>query len=126
MQEKIQLKKFLEYAVLEFLAKKGAKANGSWMGDTVLHIAAKRGYTETARFLIQKGAKVDSKNVIVETPLYMAAERGDIDAASFSLKKVQMFMQKINMERHYSIWLPNQNNTMSLNYSSKKEQMSMN
>ena len=36
---------FTKEAVLEFLAKKGAKANGYWMGETVLHIAAKRGYT---------------------------------------------------------------------------------
>ena len=52
-------------------------------GYTVLHVAAMRGYTETASFLIEKGAKIDPKTLAEETPLYMAAKRGDTETVSF-------------------------------------------
>ena len=43
------------------------------IGYTVLHIAVMGGYTETASFLIEKVAKIDSKTLAEETPLYRAA-----------------------------------------------------
>ena len=110
---------FTKENVLEFLAKKQGIGNGYWMGNTVLHIAAKKGYLETASFLIEKGAKVDSKNLIGETPLYMAAERGDIETANFLIKKGAKVDSKTHMELHYSIWLLDQKTTVPLNYLSK-------
>ena len=85
---------FKKETVLEFLAKKGENENEVSMGDTVLHfgytvlhIAAMGGYTETARFLIEKGAKIDSKTLYDETPLYMAAKRGYTETANFLIEK---------------------------------------
>ena len=85
---------FKKETVLEFLAKKGENENEVSMGDTVLHlgytvlhIAAMGGYTETASFLIEKGAKVDSETSNGETPLYMAAKRCYTETANFLIEK---------------------------------------
>ena len=74
---------FKKETILEFLAKQEENENEFSRGDsvlhigyTVLHIAAMGGYTETASFLIERGAKIDSKTLNDETPLYMSAKRG--------------------------------------------------
>ena len=74
--------------LLEFLAKKGENEISMLdtelhIGYTVLHIAAMRGYTQTASFLIKIGAKIDSKTLTGKTPLYMAAMSGYTETASF-------------------------------------------
>ncbi|KAK3935765.1 ankyrin repeat-containing domain protein [Diplogelasinospora grovesii] len=45
-------------------------------GDTALHQAASRGYTECVRYLAENGAKVDVPNKRGRTALHHAAERG--------------------------------------------------
>ena len=50
-------------------------------------MAAKRGYTETANFLIEKGAKVDAKNQHGETLLYMAARSKDYNVLELLIQK---------------------------------------
>ena len=50
-------------------------------------MAAKRGYTETANFLIEKGAKVDAKNQLGETLLYMAARSKDYNVLELLIQK---------------------------------------
>ena len=61
----------MKEAVLEFLANK--KEIEDSREYTLLHNAARRGDAETARFLVEKGAKVDSKTSRGRTPLYVAA-----------------------------------------------------
>ena len=61
----------MKEADLEFLANKEEIEDSR--GDTLLHNAARREDAETARFPIEKGAKVDSKTSRGRTPLYVAA-----------------------------------------------------
>ena len=102
---------FKKETVLEFLAKKGENENEVSMGDTVLHfgytvlhIAAMGGYTETASFLIEKGAMIDSETTNGDTPLYVAAKRDYTEKAIFLMKMVQKLIQKQQMEKHHSMW----------------------
>ena len=85
---------FKKETVLEFLAKNGENENEVSIGDTVLHIgytmlhiAAMGGYTETASFLIEKGAIIDSESTNGDTPLYVAAKRGYTETARFLIEK---------------------------------------
>ena len=59
--------RFMKEADLEFLANKEEIEDSR--GDTLLHNAARREDAETARFPIEKGAKVDSKTSRGRTPL---------------------------------------------------------
>ena len=68
--------------------KKGAKVDSKTLDEeTPLYMAAKRGYTETANFLIEKGAKVDAKNQLGETLLYMAARSKDYNVLELLIQK---------------------------------------
>ena len=61
----------MKQAVLVFLANK--KEIEDSRGYTLLRNAAGRGEAETARFLMEKGTKVDAKTLRGRTPLYVAA-----------------------------------------------------
>ena len=72
MQEKIQLKKFLEDAVLEFLAKKGAKAE----------------------LLIENGADVNAKSADQFTLLRCSFEKNNLEMSLILLKSVASLIDK--------------------------------
>ena len=46
------------------------------MGDTPLHTAASQGYVQMGRWLISKGAKINSTNYSGQTPLHVASDAG--------------------------------------------------
>ncbi len=65
-------------AIMELLlnAKDGDTEVGGWLGTHPLHWAAMRGKTTMVKYLIERGAKVNSKNSDGDTPLTRAiAER---------------------------------------------------
>lgn len=59
----------------------GAQENRD--GWTALHYAAISGHVEVARFLIQKGAKVNTRAPNSQTPLMLAAGAGSVDMVKF-------------------------------------------
>lgn len=69
----------LEY--LKILVKHGANINvvTSNEKDTALHIAAEKGFSECASFLVESGIDVNIRNKLGETPLHLAAIRGRLD-----------------------------------------------
>ncbi|TET36072.1 MAG: ankyrin repeat domain-containing protein [Planctomycetota bacterium] len=67
----------------DFLIKHWADFDKPWKDNPKntypLHIAAKRGFYDTARLLIDKGADVDSKDIGGHTPLFFGASYGKPD-----------------------------------------------
>jgi ankyrin repeat protein len=41
-------------------------------GNTAMHVAARKRFESVIRFLVEKGARVDAKNQLGETPLALA------------------------------------------------------
>ncbi|KAG3209205.1 hypothetical protein PC129_g19779 [Phytophthora cactorum] len=62
-----------------------ATCNETNDGRTALHIAAEEGHTEVIRFLLSRGALVDTPDRMHRTPLMMAAYRGHKDAVQLLL-----------------------------------------
>lgn len=54
--------------------------------QTPLFSAADQGHVKVMELLIEKGAKVDTKDIKNETPLYFACDKGQIDALVFLLE----------------------------------------
>lgn len=69
-------------AVLLFLAA-GMAVNANVEGTTALIEAAIKGRTETARFLVEKGADVNAFDSTGETPLIAAAGKGNLALVEF-------------------------------------------
>ncbi len=68
----IDVNKFIQYGIIPF---------------GLLTEIARIGHYEMAKFLIEKGADVDSMNNYRETPLYAAAEKGHYEMAKFLIEK---------------------------------------
>lgn len=67
--------------IKEFLAQKDCPVDLNMRGlggNTLLHTAAIEGYREICELLLQKGASIDSKNKMNQTPLHIAAKRNDL------------------------------------------------
>ena len=58
-------------------------------GQTPLHFAARRGHTETVKYLVEKGADVNAKNKYGQTPLHYAARRGHTEIVEPTYKDLQ-------------------------------------
>lgn len=74
--------------ILEILVDAGADIEEKGLQNlcTPLHYAAHQGNKEAVRYLIQKGAKVNSKDRNLETPLHYAAYYGDIEIIKLLLE----------------------------------------
>ncbi|XP_002931656.2 ankyrin-3 [Xenopus tropicalis] len=55
-------------------------------GETLLHIAAASGHVAVIEYLINKGAKIDCKDIKHRTPLHRAAENGHGEAVKVLLR----------------------------------------
>lgn len=57
-------------------------------GKTPLHIAAKRGLLDIAKFLLDKGADIDAQeNKFGRAPLHLAAAKGHLDIVKYLIEK---------------------------------------
>jgi ankyrin repeat protein len=66
----------LTLQTFELALELGSDLDGATQtGDTALHLAASRGYTEAVQILLDRGAKVGSANRGGDTPLHNAASR---------------------------------------------------
>ncbi|KAK3250007.1 hypothetical protein CYMTET_40600 [Cymbomonas tetramitiformis] len=71
-----------EYSHLEVMDILLETANiqaGNEMGETPLHIAARKGNEATYNFLVQKGADIEAQDLMGHTPLHTASETGKIN-----------------------------------------------
>ena len=66
---------------VEKLIEQGADINASTLVGGPLHCAAASGKTETIKFLVKHGAKINQKNFDGETPLHLAAQNNQKEAA---------------------------------------------
>ena len=76
-------------ACIEVLLQNGAKINGGVGKEklTPLHYSASRGNFELCEFLIEKKAKINSKDKFKRSPLVMAVRNGHLKVASLLLSK---------------------------------------
>jgi ankyrin repeat protein len=56
---------------------------GPPLGNTALHLAAQYNLIETVRLLLAKGAKLEARNDVSETPLILAAYLAGLDTVKF-------------------------------------------
>ena len=61
---------------IEALLDRGADVETRWRGATALHYAAKAGFLDTARLLLDRGADPNARNDGDETPLFYAFKAG--------------------------------------------------
>lgn len=76
--------------VIKGLVESGANVNerDEKSGNTPLHMASQRGYTDVVEYLLSKGADVDAKNKDDETPLHrVALASGKSDIIKLLLSK---------------------------------------
>ena len=66
-------------------------------GDTALHVAASRGYSSVIQLLVERGARLDSKNARGQTPLQiaLAASRRGGDEGSSRVKPAADLLRKL-------------------------------
>lgn len=76
-------------ACIDVLLQHGAKINNGVGKErmTPLHYAASRGNFDLCDFLIEKKAKVNSKDKFKRSPLVMAVRNGHLKVASLLLSK---------------------------------------
>jgi ankyrin repeat protein len=84
----------------EFL-NKGAKLELTDMDDgwTALHYASHSGCQESAKHLIDKGANIEAKTNINETPLHLAAQKNNLDVVKLLIKKGAHIEAKTNKNK---------------------------
>jgi V8-like Glu-specific endopeptidase len=73
--------------MLEYLLKNGASPNTKRYNGTALHLALSNGYTDVAKLLIEKGAKLNEKDNYGNTPLHLAARSGRRDVVELLIRK---------------------------------------
>ena len=72
------------------LLNRGAKAsNKDGQSNTLLHYAAKKGWTFIAEKLIEHGSKLDATNKKGEIPLELAIHNNRNECATFLIKKME-------------------------------------
>ena len=73
----------------DILLRQGARTehHESFYGDTALHIAAEKGFTETAKILLDFAADANTVNTKKETPLAQACRQGFFETARLLLKR---------------------------------------
>lgn len=78
------------------ILKRGASVNiiSIQSGNSPLHIAAKNGYTDMIRFLLDNGANPNAANYIKETPLYLAVKSGHLSAVKEILTCPTIYMTR--------------------------------
>jgi ankyrin repeat protein len=82
---------------LEYFGKAGIANDVSLafdLGNTPLHFAASRGQTGILRFLVQKGAVVDARDMAGNTPLHKALENTQLEA----VKDLLRLGAKVNLQ----------------------------
>ena len=71
----------------------------SWKRDTPLQYAAKKGFCEIARILIEKGANIEAKRSVTQrTPLHLAANKGIFPMVQLLVRKGANIEAKDDME----------------------------
>ena len=91
----VQLISYNHLRMVELLVENGAEVTkctraGSASGQQLLcplRLAAETGVVEMARLLIDKGAKIDSRDETGDTPLINAVQHGHIEMAKYLLEK---------------------------------------
>jgi len=78
------------------ILKRGVSVNiiSIQTGNSSLHIAAKNGYTDMIRFLLDNGANPNAANYMKETPLYIAVQNGHLSAVKEILKCPNIYMTR--------------------------------
>jgi hypothetical protein len=68
-------------------------------GDTALHIAAAKGSNAIVRLLVEKGAKLDAKNKLGQTPLSLTQSAMLSDSARVRLKSTVELLRNLSAAR---------------------------
>jgi ankyrin repeat protein len=78
------------------ILKRGVSVNISSIqsGNSPLHFAAKYGYTDMIRFLLDNGANPNAANYMKETPLYIAVQSGHLYAVKEILTCPNIYMTR--------------------------------
>ena len=66
-------------AAIKMLLNAGSDTNATFMAsrETALHIAVHGGYDKIVALLLERGAEIDAKNVLSESPLCIALHKGE-------------------------------------------------
>jgi len=56
-------------------------------GNTLLHLASKRGRLEVVKYLVSEGAKIDINNNFRETPYYFASKNEHLQIVEYFLSR---------------------------------------
>jgi ankyrin repeat protein len=56
-------------------------------GETALHIASERGYSDIVTLLVEKGAHINAQDSLKRTPLFLASQQGNVSIVRLLLDK---------------------------------------
>ena len=90
------------------LLEKGARLTTIAMGvgETLLHLAAKKGRKEMVSFLLERNSAINAK-MIISRLLFIWPQKTDTEKWSvFSWRRTPLLTQKMNMSRLSFIWPP--------------------
>lgn len=95
----------VKYLIVKLKANPNAMVTSS-SGDSALHIAIEKNYSDIALYLLRKGANVNAQNLLGLTPLSIAVQQNNLELAQILLKSKAEVNAKANLG---SVFLQYQN-----------------
>ena len=97
----------VKYLIVKLKADPNAMVVSS-SGDSALHIAVEKNYSDIVLYLLKKKANVNAKNSLGETPLAIAVQQNNLELAQILLKS----KAKVNVESSFGrVFMQCQNKT---------------